>query len=250
MARTNTRGEVMRAIAEVGVFRDTAGGGSTTVGGTLPVVGTKDVINVVSGTNIVAADWLRVGSLLGKPMINRVDSININAITPRLTHRHAIVGGDAVVEQTQVPLKHVGGAVRFGFSGSFNAVQAEERVLTIGYLLGMLKAEVMFEVLPYNLNNLLLALGMRDADAAENISGAGTVASPHKAFIDGSKFRELSTLCWYVTFTLANGRTVTVIYTGCETNPAAVKHGIQRGSKQPIPFRLVPTTGILWTEID
>ena len=250
MPRANNRTELFKAISEVGVFRDTAGGGSSTATGTLPVVGGKAVLNVVSGTGFTTADWLRVGALLGKPQINRADSVSVNAITPRLTWRHTVAVGDPVVEQTQVPLKHLAGPARLTISGSQNAVQSEDRELVAGYLLGMLKAELSFEVLPYNLNNLLLTLGMRDADAAENIAGSGTAAVPYRTFLNGSLFRELSNLCWYVTGVLQGGRTATTIFTSCEANPGALKHAIQRGSKQPIPFRLVPTTGILWLEVD
>lgn len=250
MTRVNNRSEVLKAITEVGVFRDTTGGGSSTATSTMPTVGAKSVINAVSGTNFVAGDWFRVGSLLAKPQINRVDSIVTNAITPRFTWRHAVASGDAIVEQTQVPLKHLAGPVRWGFSGSHAAVQAEERELAVGYLTGILKAELSFEVLPVNLNNLLLTLGMRDADSSENIAGSGTSAAPHRVFVDGSKFRELGSLCWYVNAVTQGNRTLTMIFTGCEVNPAALKHGIQRGSRQAIPFRLVPTTGILLLEID
>lgn len=250
MARANNKGEIYKAITEVGVFRDTTGGGSSTASGTLPAVGTKDALNVVSGTGFLAADWIRIGSLTGKPHINRVESILTNAITPRLTHRVAIAVGDAVVEQTQVPLKHIAAAPRVTISGAMNAVHAEDRELAIGYLDGARKCELAFEVLPYNLNNLLLALGMRDADSAENIAGSGTTAVPHRVFINGSDARELAGLAWYVTGQLQNGRTVTQIFTGCEINPAALKLTIQRGSRAPIPFRLVPTVGILWTEVD
>lgn len=250
MPRANTRAEILRSVTEVGVFRDTSGGGSSTVTGALPAVDSKAVLNAVSGTNFLAADWMRVGALTGKPQINRVDSIAVNAITPRLTWRHAVAVGDAIVEQTQTPIKHLGGAVRWGISGSQSAVQAEERELTIGYLVGVLKVELMFETLAFNLNNLLLTLGMRDADTSENIAGSGTTATPHRVFIDGSKFRELSTLSWYVNSTTQSGRTRTTIFNGCEFNPAALKFGVQRGSRQVIPFRLVPTVSVLELEID
>jgi hypothetical protein len=250
MTRVNTRTELFKAIAEVGVFRDTSGGGSSTSTGTQPTVGAKSVINAVSGTGFTGGDWFRVGSLLGKPQINRVDSILTNAITPRLTWRHTVAVGDAIVEQTQVPLRHLAGPPRLTFSGSQNVVHAEERELAIGYLLGTMKAELAFDVLPYNLNNIALTLGMRDADSAENIAGSGTIAAPHRMFINGSVLRELGTLCWYVTGTTQGGRTLTIVFTGCEINPSALKHGIQRGTKQAIPFRLVPTTGILFLEVD
>ena len=82
MTRVNTRAELLKSVTEVGVFRDTSGGGSSTSTGTQPTVDAKSVINVVSGTNFLAGDWFRVGALTGKPFINRVESIATNAITP------------------------------------------------------------------------------------------------------------------------------------------------------------------------
>lgn len=250
MARTNNKGEIFESITEVGVFRDASGGGATTVGGTAPTVGTKDAVTLASATNFAIGDFIRIGSLLAKPMLNKAANLVTTTLTPLFTHRHAIAVGDAVVEQSKLPLKHVGGPPRLTISGSQTAVMAEERVLPIGYLDGVRKCELAFELLPWNLNNLLAALGMRDADAAENISGSGTLAAPHRAFIDGSKFREVNLLAWYVTGRAKSGRTIEVIATGCEINPGALQQLWQRGSRTTIPIRLVPTTGVLWTEVD
>lgn len=250
MPRLNTRSELPRAVTEVGVFRDTSGGGSTTVGGTAPTVGTKGTLTLTSATGFAIGDWVRVGALTGKPQINRIDNLVTTTLTPRLTWRHAIAVGDAIVEQSPVPLRHLASPLRFGISGSQSAIQAEDRALTLAYLLGTLKLEVMFDLLPFNLNNLLLTLGMRDADSGENIAGSGTTAAPHRVFVNGERLRELGTLAWYATIAMQGGRTLQFIYSGCEINPAALKHGIQRGSKQAIPFRLVPTVGMLVTEVD
>lgn len=249
MARLNNKGEIFAKITEVGVFRDTSGGGSTT-SATTPAVGSKTAIVLGSATNFAIGDWYRHGALLGKYMINRIGNLVTTSLTPLYTHRYLATAGDVVVEQTKVPLKHIDGAVRLGFSGSQNAIQAEERVLPLGYLLGQLKVELSFGVLGYNLNNLLLAMGMRDADSAENIAGSGTSAVPHRTFVTGEAFRELNLLSFYVRGTARSGRTIETILTGCEFNPAAVAQQWQRGSKVPIPFRLVPTTGVLFTEID
>lgn len=250
MSRVNNKGEIFEAISEVGVFRDTAGGGATTIASAPPAVGTKANIILTSATNFAIADFVRVGALLAKPMLNKIGNLVTTTLTPLFTHRHAMAVGDVVVEQSKLALKHVGGPPRLSISGSQTAIMAEERVLPIGYLDGVRKAELQFELLPWNLNNVLAALGMRDADAAENIAGAGTVASPHRAFIDGSKFRETNLLSWYVTGRAKSGRTIEVILTGCEINPAALQQLWQRGTKTPIPMRLVPTTGVLWTEVD
>lgn len=249
MSRLNNKGEIFGKITEVGVFRDTPSGGSTTTTST-PAVGSKATLTLASATNFAIADWYRHGSLLGKAMINRIGNLVTTTLTPLYTHRFLGVSGDAVVEQTKVPLAHIDGAVRLAISGSQNGIQAEERDLPLGYLEGPRKVELSFAVLPFNLNNLLFSMGMRDADSAENIAGSGTTAAPHRTFVTGGAFRELNLLAFYVRGTAKSGRTLEAILTGCEINPAALQLQVQRGSKTPIPLRLVPTTGVLFTEID
>jgi hypothetical protein len=250
MPRFNRKSELFSHVSRVGVFRDAAGGGNSTVATTLPTVDTLGVLNVVSGTNFLANDWYRVRDGDKQPEIGKVASITTNAITPLYRHAFAPAVGDAVVEQNQVDLGHIDGAVSVTMSGGFNDVASAVRRLKLGYLIANLKLEVGFSVLGYNLNNFLAALGMVDTDSAGNIAGAGTTGSPWRTMIDGTKIKEQNDLCWFIDGVQKDGSTLSLQLWGCELDFTGLSTALKRGDKGVIPFKLAPTSAIRFLEID
>lgn len=249
MARRNLKGELFAHITDVGVFRDTAGGGSSTIASTLPAVDSYDVHNVASGTNFVAGDFYRLRAIDNYPEIGQVDSIAVNAITPRYPLHKAVVVGDPVVEQTQLSFGHVAqDGVKYNCAVSQEDIHAANRRLWIAQLMGYAKITIDVSVLGFNLENILSALGM--LDTAANILGAGTQADPTRAFVDGTKIREQNDLCWYVNGTRKDGRVLLMQAWGCEIDFTAVEHALARGKSAMVPIRLSPTHAVSFAEID
>lgn len=249
MARRNLKGELFAHITDAGVFRDTAGGGSSTAAAALPAAGSYSTLNVASGTNFVAGDFYRLRAVDNYPEIGQVDSIVTNAITPRYPLHRALVVGDPVVEQTQVSFGHIAqDGIKYNCAVSQEDVRAANRRLWLGQLLGYGKITLEFSVLGYNLENILAALGMLDTSA--NILGAGTQADPTRAFIDGTKIREQNDLCWYVNGTRKDGRVLLLQAWGCELDYTAVEHALARGKATATPIRLTPTHAVSFAEID
>lgn len=249
MPRRNNKGELFAHITDVGVFRDVAGGGSSTIAGALPAVDSYSVQNVASGTGFLAADFYRLRAIDNYPEIGQVDSISVNAITPRYPLHRAIAVGDPVVEQSQVSFGHIAqDGVKFNLAVSQEDVHAANRRLWIAQLMGYAKITVDFSVLGFNLENILSALGMLDTSA--NILGTGTSADPTRAFVDGTKIREQNDLCWYVNGTRKDGRTLLMQAWGCELDYSAVEHALARGKTSMVPIRLTPTHAVSFAEID
>ena len=249
MARRNLKGELFAHISDAGVFRDTAGGGSSTAAAALPAAGSYSTLNVASGTNFTAADFYRLRAIDNYPEIGQVDAITINAITPRYPLHRALVVGDPVVEQSQVSFGHISQeGVKYNLAVSQEDVHAANRRLWIAQLMGYAKITLDFSVLGFNLENILSALGMLDTSA--NILGTGTAADPTRAFIDGTKIREQNDLCWYVNGTRKDGRTLLMQAWGCELDYSAVEHSLARGKAAPIALRLSPTHAVSFAEID
>jgi hypothetical protein len=247
--RRNLKGELFAHITDVGVFRDTAGGGSSTIASTLPAIGTYNVHNVASGTNFAIGDFYRLRALDNYPEISQVDSIAVNAITPRYPLHRAVVVGDPAVEQTQVSFGHLAqDGVKYNLAVTSEDVHAANRRLWLAQLMSYAKITVEFSVLGFNLENVMSALGMLDTNA--NILGAGSQADPNRAFIDGTKLKEQNDLCWYVNGTRKDGRVLLMQAWGCELDYTAVEQALARGKAAMIPIRLTPTHAVSFAEID
>lgn len=248
MPRLNRKSELFQHITEVGVFRDTAGGGSSTIASAPPVAGALTVVTAASGTGFVTGDWVRVGGVHDRPEINQ-GAWATAALTPYMHWFRSRAVGDVIVEQSQVPLGHIAReGVRMNGQTALEAVGSATRTLEIADLAGYTKVTVEFNVLGLNIENVLTALGMLDTNA--NIAGAGTQFDTERAFINGAAFRQQNDLCWYVNGTRKDGRTVIVQFWGCEVNPTALQLGLARGRQASIPISLAPTHAMRLIEID
>ena len=240
MARTNRKSELVSHISEIGVYGDTAGGGSSTVSGALPAVDSLTAQNVVSGTNFTTGDFYRLRALDNKPEIGQAANVAGNVITPKYRLMRAIAVGDPVVEQTRASLGHVAaGSVRFSLSGQTQNVRSEILRRTFANLVGSLRWSVEFSLLGFNLENFMVTLGMLDTSA--NILGAQTTADPLRAFVNGEKVREQNDRIWYVNFVLKDGTTCLLDIAGVEVDYSAMKKRLQRGQTSVVPVKLIPT---------
>lgn len=246
MARLNRKSELFAHISEVGVFRDTAGGGSSTVAGTPPTVDTQGALTVASGTNFATGDWFRVRAPDNYPEINQ-GSVSGAVITPYYYWHRAAVVGDPVVEQTQTPLGHIAKeGVTFTSTFGREAVDSATRRLRAGWLPGYAKVQVDFSVLGFNFENVMTALGMLES----NIAGAGTSADTSRAFVNGAAIKEQNDLCWYVNGTRKDGRSLIMQAWGCEVDYTKIQKVLARGRAAMIPISLVPTHAVRFIEID
>lgn len=243
MPRLNRKGEIFSHITDIGVFRDTAGGGSSTITGTLPTIDTLGVQNAVSGTGFIANDFYRLRANDNKPEIGQVASIAVNAITPKYRLSRALAVGDPIVEVSQVSLGHIAvGTPRLTLSGQNTMVSSEILRRRFASLLGSMRWQLEFGIIGKNLENLMTALGQ--LDTAANILGAQTSADPLRTFINGEKIREQNDLSWYIQGQLKDGHTVLVFAQGCEVDYSAVKTALNRGTTAVIPVRLIPTSDV------
>lgn len=251
MPRLNRKSELFAHISEVGVFRDTSGGLSSTAQGALPAVETLNTLEV-AGAGAAAGDWFRVRANDNYPEINQVSSVagvGPFTITPKYRWHRAIAVGDPVVEQTQTPLGHIAKeGVKVAFTFGREAVDSATRRLRTAWLLGYAKVQVDFSVLGFNLENVMAALGMLDTSA--NITGAGTVNDTTRAFVNGAAIKEQNDLSWYVNGTRKDGRTLIMQAWGCEVDYSKIQKALARGRAAMIPFSLVPTHGVRFIEID
>lgn len=240
MARTNRKSELVSHISDIGVYTDTAGGGSSTITGALPSVDTLGVQNAVSGTGFANNDFYRLRALDNKPEIGQVASILTNAITPKYRLMRALAVGDPIVEQTRTSLGHVAaGSVRFSLTGQTQNVRSETLRRTFANLIGTLRWNVEFSLLGFNLENFMTTLGMLDTSA--NILGAQTQADPLRTFVNGEKVREQNDRIWYVNFVLKDGSTCLLDLAGVEVDYGAMKKKLQRGQTTVVPVKLIPT---------
>lgn len=249
MPRKNRQGELLARIDEVGVFRDAAGGGSSTVAGSPPAADSYAVLTVASPTNFLAGDWMRVGQS-DDAEVNRIESVAGSDFTPRYPHFRQRAVGDPVVELSQVNFGHIdrAGAVVRATMGMEEVVSATRR-LWLGHLLQNLSIVVNFSVNGFNAENILAALGMLDTSA--NITpGALTVADPERAAILGDKITEQADLAWYVNATRKDGRFIGFQFWGVQLDYTQVRHALARGRAAPVPFSLKPTVAMRIYEID
>jgi hypothetical protein len=248
MARLKGYREAFHHISEVGVFRDTSGGGSSTIASAPPVKGALTVVTAASGTGFATGDWVRMRSLDNYPEINQ-GSWATAAFTPYMRWMRAGAVGDAMVEQTKTPLGHIeASGVSVRISAAIEEVPSATRRLIIGRLLGNMKVEVNFAALGFTAENILASLGMLDTSA--NITGAGSSTDTTRAFINGALIKEQNNLCWYVDGTRKDGRSLSLHFYGCEIDYTKLRLALARGKKVPVPFCLYPTHGMRWIEID
>lgn len=249
MTRFNQARELFESISDIGVFRDTSGGGSSTIAATLPAVDTLDVINAVSGTGFIASDYYRLRALTNAPEIGQVASISTNAITPKYRLGQAVIVGDTIVEQSQVSLAHIADeGVSVAFTARDDEVRAANRALMLTYLPGHVSLRVSFSVLATVLENWATSLGILDTTA--NLLGSQTAADPTRLFVNGANMREENLLSWYVTGRRKDGRTQILHLWGCELIPAGIRTLLARGSKGTIQMTLAPTSGARLIEYD
>lgn len=249
MPRKNRQGELLARIDEVGVFRDAAGGGSSTVAGAPPAADSYAALTVASATNFLAGDWMRVGPT-DDADVNRIESVAGADLTPRFPHFRLRAVGDPVVELTQVNFGGIdrnGAAVR-STMGMEEVVDATRR-LSIGHLLQNLQIVVSFSVNGFSAENIAAALGMLDTSA--NITpGALTAADPERMAILGDKVTEQADLAWYVNGTRKDGRFIGFQFWGVQVDYTQVRHALARGRAAPVPFTLKPTVAMRIYEID
>lgn len=233
------KGKVFDALQEVGYFATgaTAGGtpGSTTVGA--PVTGSnaagQKVLSVASATNIVAGDWLKLGTG-DTAEFHRVASVTVNDITLATRLLRAQGVGVVVLEQTLVPFANISNdGVTLAIGGSIDTLREATQVFPIGVRAGNAKATLGFSVLDYNVAALARAVGLDPATIVGN------------TFVFDESVGKNQTDGVYARGLLADGSTSWLVMWGCSQDVSNAALSMVSTGQPSIPTSWVPASGIM-----
>lgn len=245
--RLNKKGELWSHIAQVQVLRDATGtfGNTTLSADTAVAAGTLPVAAI---TNFAVGEIIRVGRDEETEVVRIHPStapasgnITLATTTPtRVAHRT----GDPVVELTATDPGHVDdGGLNVELTGTEEDVFSATQRLLLGRLPGSVGITISFGLLGFNVENLALALGMRES----RIVGAGTVASPRTLNVLGDRVKEESDIGFLFTGARKDGGTCRITAMACEP-VLDVQFAIARGRKVFIPVRAKVTGGLLYEQ--
>jgi hypothetical protein len=229
-----SKGSVFDALEEVGFFADaTVGPLATTID--TPVAAGQRVISLANVTNLVAGDWLRIGT--GDTVeFHQVQAVDGAAkdVTLRTPLLRAQAVGVAAVRQQLVPIGGVSeDGVTLAVTGSVDPIRLATNRMSAGLRLGNAAVTLSFATTEYSLTNIARAFGI----PASEIAG-GRVPIGRKvglARIDGA----------YVRGVLQNGTTAWINVWGCSqdvSNVAMVLNG--QGAPPALPIALKPASGL------
>jgi hypothetical protein len=229
------KGKVFDSLTEVGFFQDgaTQGGtpGSSTVAST--AASGQKVVNVVSATNIIAGDWLRIGSA-DTVEFHRVASVAVNAITLATNLLRTQAAGVVVVEQTLVPFANIHpDGVTIAIGGTTDRLREATRVLPIGARPVNARLSMTFSILDYIVSAIARAAGINPATIVSNTFPLDEKIGTNQT--DGVYMRGL----------LQDGTTAWAVMWGCSQDVSRAALSLVSSGQPSVPTAWVPSSGML-----
>jgi hypothetical protein len=227
-----TKGKVFDSPQEVGVFADaTTGPLATTTTGA--VAAGAYVWPLTSATNLVAGDWIRVGS--GDTVeFHRVDSIAALNVTTKTPAFRAQVSGVSVVRQTQIPFAGIGqSGPKFEVSGSVEQIRSANSRTAVGQKPGSAVIKSTIPLIEFSLANFARALGIPQAQiVGGRLPAIGALIGTD--IVQGV----------YTRGVLQDGTVHWTNYWGCSSDVSAFAAQFTNTGVPEIPFIVKPASGV------
>jgi hypothetical protein len=227
-----TMGMVFDSPQDVGVFADaTTGPLATTT--TAAVAAGVFVLPVASATNLVAGDWVRIGS--GDTVeFHRVDSIAALNVTLKTAVFRAQVSGVSVVRQTQIPFAGIGqSGPKFDVSGSVEQIRSANSRTAVGQKPGSAVIKSTIPLIEFSLANFARALGIPQAQiVGGRLPAIGALIGTD--IVQGV----------YTRGVLQDGTVHWTNYWGCSSDVSAFAAQFTNTGVPEIPFIVKPASGV------
>lgn len=227
-----TKGKVFSELSEVGLFADATVGPLSTSFSGAPAAGAI-VLPLSSVTNLVAGDWLRIGS--GDTVeFHRVESIAALNVTIKTPIYRAGHGADSVVRQVLVPFAAPSAdGVTLSVAGSVETIRAGNRRMSIGFKPGAAITTLSFAVIDFLLANFARALGIPQAKiVGGRLPLTGDVISTD--VVQGAYMKGL----------LQSGETQWINVWGCSQDVSNFAAQLTNSGTPSLPIAFKPASGV------
>lgn len=228
-----TKGKVFDGLTEVGLFAAaTTGPLSTTT--TAIVAAGATVLPLTAVTNLVAGDWVMLGTAENVEF-HQVDSIaTLNAnLRTKVLRAHA--SGTAVVRQQMIPFAGVHeDGVTVGFGGTIDAVRIATRKLQAGVKSSLATITASFRVIDFTLANYARSLGIPQSAIITSTrlpltGNIGTSGQENGVYVRG---------------VTQDGGVVQINLWGSTPDLGSIAHNATNQGVQALPLAYKPASGI------